>query len=541
MAWVYTTGSGIQHFFGKREGCGGGTKFYQACICPEGYVETDIFQQWSLIGITLDRCAGTLQHWLNGQLYATSGAQIAADPRNDADFRIGISGDCGEFDGLLYNMMLFNRALTQAEMTHLYTGGCNAVCSLPSANLGPDADSDGIPDCRDNCPTTSNPDQADVEGDGVGVVCEPPCVDPPAGFVAWWRGEGNAQDSAGSHHGTLEGGVSFGSHVGQAFSFDGSTGYIEVPDSPGLRISDVLTIEFWARRTRFENDFILQKGDEWFEQECNYGVGFFFPWYNNNMFYFVFNGGYRGTSGVSDTEWHHYAVVARDGDADPTLYIDGQARTVEFREGSAVIDLFPSTLPLHIGAHSDDNTFVPGANVIDELSIYHGALSAADIQAIYNAGRAGKCKATAVCPNASFAADAIIWHQPLARNGASEDTDPSAGRTVKYRFKRGSTIPIQIHALGCTADVTSNANVIGKVTVFGDSNCDGAADANATPIEFNGVGGGGGVMDKIGGHLKYNLDTKSLPTTTQCYILRVTVTDTSTGEEKSEEVLIQAK
>jgi hypothetical protein len=142
----------------------------------------------------------------------------------------------------------------------------------------------------------------------------------------------------------------------------------------------------------------------------------------------------------------------------------------------------------------------------------------------------------------SFAEDSIIWHQPLARNGASEDTDPSAGRTVKYRFKRGSTIPIQIHALNCAgADVTSNANVIGKVTVFGDSNCDGAADANADPIEFNGVGGGGGVMDKIGGHLKYNLDTESLPTTTQCYILRVTVTDTSTGEEKSEEVLLQAK
>ena len=142
----------------------------------------------------------------------------------------------------------------------------------------------------------------------------------------------------------------------------------------------------------------------------------------------------------------------------------------------------------------------------------------------------------------SFADDAIIWHQPLARSGASEDTDPSAGRTVKYRFKRGSTIPIQIHALGCDGrDVTSNANVIGKVTVFGDSNCDGAADANAEPIEFNGVGGGGGVMDKIGGHLKYNVDTKTFPTTTQCYILRVTVTDTSTGQEKFEEVLLQAK
>jgi hypothetical protein len=145
------------------------------------------------------------------------------------------------------------------------------------------------------------------------------------------------------------------------------------------------------------------------------------------------------------------------------------------------------------------------------------------------------------CPNASFAEDAIIWHQPLARNGASEDTDPSASRTVKYRFKRGSTIPIQIHALGCTADVTPNPNVIGSVAVFGDSNCAGATDANPAPIDFNGVGGGGGVMDKVGGHLKYNLDTKTLPTTTQCYILRVTVTDTSTDEEVFEEVLLQAK
>jgi hypothetical protein len=140
-----------------------------------------------------------------------------------------------------------------------------------------------------------------------------------------------------------------------------------------------------------------------------------------------------------------------------------------------------------------------------------------------------------------FAADAIIWHQPLARNGASEDTDPSADGTVKYRFKRGSTIPIQVNALGCTADVTSNPNVVGSVAVFGDSNCGGANDANSVPIDFNGVGGGGGVMEKVGGHLKYNLDTKALPTTTQCYILRVTLTDTSTGEGVFEEVLLQAK
>jgi hypothetical protein len=44
----------------------------------------------------------------------------------------------------------------------------------------PDQDKDGIPDFRDNCPTTANPDQLDVDRDGVGAACETePEVQPP--------------------------------------------------------------------------------------------------------------------------------------------------------------------------------------------------------------------------------------------------------------------------------------------------------------------------------------------------------------------------
>ena len=35
-----------------------------------------------------------------------------------------------------------------------------------------DFDSDGIPDFRDNCPITVNPDQADADGDGLGDACD---------------------------------------------------------------------------------------------------------------------------------------------------------------------------------------------------------------------------------------------------------------------------------------------------------------------------------------------------------------------------------
>ena len=60
----------------------------------------------------------------------------------------------------------------------------------------------------------------------------PTCVPAPPGLVGWWAGEGNASDSAGTNNGALYGGMSFAAgEVGQAFSFDGSSGYVEMPAS----------------------------------------------------------------------------------------------------------------------------------------------------------------------------------------------------------------------------------------------------------------------------------------------------------------------
>jgi hypothetical protein len=49
-----------------------------------------------------------------------------------------------------------------------------------------DSDGDGVPDETDNCPSISNPDQADNDGDGIGNVCDP-TPDPPS---TWGSFEG---------------------------------------------------------------------------------------------------------------------------------------------------------------------------------------------------------------------------------------------------------------------------------------------------------------------------------------------------------------
>jgi len=48
---------------------------------------------------------------------------------------------------------------------------------------GDDTDGDGVADVCDNCPDTSNADQADTDVDGIGDACESPCGDRLLGDV----------------------------------------------------------------------------------------------------------------------------------------------------------------------------------------------------------------------------------------------------------------------------------------------------------------------------------------------------------------------
>lgn len=71
----------------------------------------------------------------------------------------------------------------------------------------------------------------------------------PTGIVSWWPGEGTAQDFGGNNRGTLQGGFSFvPGMVALTFNFDGSTGYVNVPDSSSLHsIARTVSVEMWAK------------------------------------------------------------------------------------------------------------------------------------------------------------------------------------------------------------------------------------------------------------------------------------------------------
>lgn len=59
---------------------------------------------------------------------------------------------------------------------------------------------------------------------------------PPAGLISWYKADGNAKDSVGHNNGTTHGGVTYAAgDPGEAFSFNGSTGYVSVGDPIDLR------------------------------------------------------------------------------------------------------------------------------------------------------------------------------------------------------------------------------------------------------------------------------------------------------------------
>ena len=67
-------------------------------------------------------------------------------------------------------------------------------------------------------------------------------------MVAWYPGDGNANDIQGTNHGVLRNGAlaTATGRVAQAFGLDGVDDFVEIPDAQSLKPAN-LTVDAWVK------------------------------------------------------------------------------------------------------------------------------------------------------------------------------------------------------------------------------------------------------------------------------------------------------
>jgi uncharacterized repeat protein (TIGR01451 family) len=329
-----------------------------------------------------------------------------------------------------------------------------------------------------------------VEMSGAASPIDGAYVPPPSDLVAWWPGDGNANDILGGRHGTPANGAAFGpGHVAQAFSFNGAS-WVEVPDDPiWTSGANDFTIDLWV------NFNGLSGRDPFIGHDDGSGE-------QNKWIFWYDAAGHDKLGGVPalrfhinsphpspvpfphDTvvapwnpmlgRWYHVAVT-RSGNT-YTLYIDGSQAATD----TSAFSIPDPGVPLTIGRAEG---FTLNGSV-DEVEIHSRALSAQEIFQVFAAGSAGKCKATTgadlvitktVAPNLVLTGSNVTYTITVANNGPGTaanvtmtDNLPTSTTFVSCSSTGGGvcggsgdnrTVTFTSLAAGASATITLAANV----------------------------------------------------------------------------------
>ena len=222
------------------------------------------------------------------------------------------------------------------------------------------------------------------------------------GLIGYWSFNDNdmaqspsntfAMDRSGNgNNGTLTGGPTRTiGRIGQGMSFDGVDDYVLGPDAASLNFgTGNFSVSVWFKTSDIDWNTFVNKGeiggaqvpDYWLFRKTNTGAIQFITAEND-----VDTLHTTSVTGYDDGVWHH-VVCYRNGTV-IGIYVDGIDRgstTGTIRNVSA-----DNTKPLVIGAWTQEGV-QPGtylfSGTIDDVRVYNRALSASEIQRLYNLGR----------------------------------------------------------------------------------------------------------------------------------------------------------
>jgi uncharacterized repeat protein (TIGR01451 family) len=299
-------------------------------------------------------------------------------------------------------------------------------------------------------------------GDFVGVnlriIFEPAsqtCVQPPLGLVSWWPLDETAgliaADIIGGNDGThVSGPTPVAGHVAGALNFDGINDFVNIP-SAIIDVRQPYTLDAWIF-LRTDRGGVMGNVQVILNKDARLVGG------SVDLGFFITNRhgitrrlgvhhvgatveGVFSSGQIPLNQWTHVAVTY-DGIGTNRFYINGQLDTTASQS-----DGTNGATAWEIGGGDPAGEFFDG--LIDEVEIFNRALSASEIQTIYNAGNAGKCK-----PDAADLAITKVFASPSVLTGStltSMITVTNNGPAMTTSITVTDNLPTSTTFLSCSA------------------------------------------------------------------------------------------
>ena len=205
-----------------------------------------------------------------------------------------------------------------------------------------------------------------------------------AGFWNFEEGTGaSSSDLSGNNNiGTLSGAGWTTGRFGYGFDMDGENAFMTVPHSPGMYLTDAITVEVWIYPTDSAKQFnrVIEKGWD--------AEGSYILMVMNSTAYFGLDldGVQRGISGgaITNNQWHHLAGTF-DG-SNIRLYVNGS-----LIGSTAYMKSFGNSATFYVSGAGHNACF---KGIIDEVKIYNKSLTGDEVKADYE-NRAGQMRFSA--------------------------------------------------------------------------------------------------------------------------------------------------
>jgi hypothetical protein len=295
-----------------------------------------------------------------------------------------------------------------------------------------------------------------ITGKATLTVSQPSCTAPPASLTDWWTGDGNVIDLAGNNSATLQNGAAYATgEVAQAFSFAGNGSSILV-NSPIYSPNDG-TLMFWF----LSNGGGTLTGSSVAGQ--NQAPGFLID-SSGNLDWSFGSLSTQSLGHVNPNQWYQAALTYATSNSESTVNVYLNGVLVD----EAVVDANTEWIPqVAFGAYlgGSQPSF---AGSMDEIAIFNQALTAQQIQQIYNSYSAGMCKPTLqsitvnpanpnLAPGLSLPFDAVGSYSNTTTHDVTTSATWSASITEVATIKAGGL------ASAATAGSTTISAVLGSV------------------------------------------------------------------------------